>query len=162
MHLKGSCHCGAVRFSVESHEPTPYQRCNCSICRKTGGAAGAMINIGGEAATLEVSGKEHTRVYRAQIERDGELVESRHQRIFCQNCGSHLWAFNDRWPELIHPVAGAIDTDLPIAPCHTHMMVGSKANWVPLQAGPEDRIHEGYPDQSLATWHDTHAASTKN
>ena len=35
MKLEGSCHCGAVRFSVESHEPVPFMRCYCSICRKT-------------------------------------------------------------------------------------------------------------------------------
>ena len=35
MKLNGSCHCGAVKFSVESHTPYPYMRCYCSICRKT-------------------------------------------------------------------------------------------------------------------------------
>ncbi|MCL7942209.1 hypothetical protein M8009_18170 [Halomonas sp. ATCH28] len=33
MLLEGSCHCGAVHFRVDS--PHPYQRCYCSICRKT-------------------------------------------------------------------------------------------------------------------------------
>ena len=37
MLLKGSCHCGAVRFSLNSRTPYPYMRCYCSICRKTGG-----------------------------------------------------------------------------------------------------------------------------
>ena len=38
MHLEGSCHCGKVKFSVESAEPVPFMRCYCSICRKTAGA----------------------------------------------------------------------------------------------------------------------------
>ena len=32
MRLEGSCRCGAVSFSVDSHTPYPYQRCYCSIC----------------------------------------------------------------------------------------------------------------------------------
>ena len=40
MLLKGSCHCGAVRFSVQSETPYPYMYCYCSICRKTAGGGG--------------------------------------------------------------------------------------------------------------------------
>src|SRR3546814_2581266 len=40
MQLTGSCHCGAVRFTVDSVNPYPYQRCYCSICRKTQGGGG--------------------------------------------------------------------------------------------------------------------------
>jgi hypothetical protein len=38
MLLEGSCHCGAVHFSVESEHPYPFNLCYCSICRKTAGA----------------------------------------------------------------------------------------------------------------------------
>jgi len=34
MRLEGSCRCGAISFSVDSHTPYPYQRCYCSIGRK--------------------------------------------------------------------------------------------------------------------------------
>ena len=27
IHLDGSCRCGAISFSVDSHTPYPYQRC---------------------------------------------------------------------------------------------------------------------------------------
>jgi hypothetical protein len=33
MELRGSCHCGAVRFSLDSATPYPYMACYCSICR---------------------------------------------------------------------------------------------------------------------------------
>ena len=36
------------------------------------------------------------------------------------------------------------------------MMLGSTPVWVPLLAGPDDRYFEGYPDESLAKWHDRH------
>ena len=29
MHLEGSCHCGSVKFSVESNEFLPFMRCYC-------------------------------------------------------------------------------------------------------------------------------------
>jgi hypothetical protein len=31
-------------------------------------------------------------------------------------------------------------------------MLSSKANWVPVQAGPDDRCFDGHPDESLAEW----------
>jgi hypothetical protein len=34
--MKGSCHCGAVRFEVDS-APTELSECNCSLCRRVGG-----------------------------------------------------------------------------------------------------------------------------
>jgi hypothetical protein len=36
MDYKGSCHCGAVTFSVEAPESVEVERCNCSICSKSG------------------------------------------------------------------------------------------------------------------------------
>ena len=56
MLLKGSCHCGAVKFSVRSSTPYPYMRCYCSICRKTAGGGGYAINIMGKAKSLKVKG----------------------------------------------------------------------------------------------------------
>lgn len=33
---KGSCHCGAVRFSFEGNAITRGLRCNCSLCSRKG------------------------------------------------------------------------------------------------------------------------------
>ena len=33
---KGSCHCGAVQFTVEAAEHISADRCNCSICTMSG------------------------------------------------------------------------------------------------------------------------------
>jgi hypothetical protein len=54
VELKGSCHCGAVAFTVQSSTPVPYQLCMCSICRKVGGAGGS-INLGAHAETLQIT-----------------------------------------------------------------------------------------------------------
>ena len=48
MELQGSCRCGLVKFSCDSHTPCPYMRCYCSICRKVGGSGGFGINIMGQ------------------------------------------------------------------------------------------------------------------
>ncbi|MDH5352750.1 MAG: GFA family protein, partial [Betaproteobacteria bacterium] len=100
MRLNGSCHCGAVRFSLDSETPYPYQRCYCSICRKTAGGGGYAINIMGNSATFKSKGR--TRIYRAT--RGGP------QRHFCPKCGSALWLWDRRWPDWIYPFASAIDT----------------------------------------------------
>jgi hypothetical protein len=155
MHLEGSCHCGRVRFSLESKEPWPYQRCYCSICRKTG-SGGFMINLGGDMRTMKIEGEEHLTDYRAMIERNGELVQSKHRRFFCKRCGCHLYAWHEGWPDLVHPVASAIDTPLPDPPGRVHLMLGSKANWVPVQADPDDERYDEYPATSLADWHREH------
>ena len=67
MKIKGSCHCGAVRFSVHSSHPYPFNLCYCSICRKTAGGGGYAINLGADFSTLEVSGEDKITVFHARI-----------------------------------------------------------------------------------------------
>lgn len=155
MKLEGSCHCGAVHFSLESAHPYPFNLCYCSICRKTAGGGGFAINLGGEHDTLAVEGREHVAIYRARLtdEASGERSISPAERHFCRICGSALWAWDPRWPELVHPFASAIDTELPVPPERTHLMLGSKASWVEVQAGPGDKRFDEYPDESIAAWH---------
>ncbi len=148
MKLSGSCHCGKIHFEMEGDSHYPFLICHCSICTKTTGGTGGAINLGAKAKSLKVRGSEFLRCYRVKKE-DGS--ESTHARYFCGDCGSHLWAWNAHWPELIHPVAGAIDTPLPEPPERVHMMVGSKPSWVTIPQG-EQQFSE-YPDFSLAQWH---------
>lgn len=154
MHLDGSCHCGAVTYSVEADEPVPFLRCYCSICRKTAGTGGFAINLGARADTLKVTGEDAIGVYQATI--DGE--KSPGERRFCTRCGTALWAWDPRWPELVHPHAGSVDTPLPEPPEAVHMLTGdhSRANWARVDARPGEAVFDGYPDQSLAEWHRAH------
>lgn len=149
MRLEGSCHCGAVKFQLQSLHPYPFNRCYCSICRKTAGGGGFAINLGGDFDSLEVQGAEHIGTYRATI--DGEISSA--QRQFCSRCASALWLYDERWPELVHPFASAIDTQLPEPPQTTHMMLDYKAGWVSLDAKEQDRCFAQYPNESLAQWH---------
>ncbi|KQP19239.1 GFA family protein [Pseudorhodoferax sp. Leaf267] len=161
MHLEGSCHCGSVKFSVTAHQPIPFMRCYCSICRKTAGGGGYAINLGADASTMRVTGKRHLRVYQAQLHEEGKPPHtSSGRRHFCGRCGSALWLFDPQWPELIHPHASAIDTPLPVPPHSAHIMLGSKAGWVAVEGKRGDTRFDAYPDFSLAEWHERHAPKT--
>ncbi len=155
MRLTGSCHCGAVRFTVESHEPYPYMRCYCSICRKTQGGGGYAINISGDAATLRVRGRRNVGVYRARIDGAGtkRATRSPAQRHFCAKCASALWVWDPRWPELCHPFASAIDTPLPKPPEEIEIMLDYAAPWCEIPRGPKHRHFREYPTESIAGWH---------
>ena len=156
MKLEGSCHCGKVSFSLRSAHPYPYQRCYCSICRKTDGGGGYAINLAGEAGSLSVRGREHIRIYHARMKdpEDRRAHRSTAERHFCGECGSALWLFSPEWPALIHPFAAVIDTPLPRAPQLTHLMVDFKPDWVPLERGPRDQVFGRYPEESIAEWHE--------
>jgi hypothetical protein len=157
MKLEGSCRCGAVRFTVQSHTPYPYQLCYCSICRKTAGGGGYAINIMGDAETLRVRGQKAIRVWRARLRDErGRSHTSTARRSFCSKCGSALWAFDPRWPELVHPFASAIDTELPVPPSKVHLMLKYKPDWVKPQFGRGDRKFDEYPALSIEDWHKRH------
>jgi hypothetical protein len=158
MRLEGSCHCGKVKFSVDASEPVPFMRCYCSVCRKTAGAGGYAINLGAATHGMKVRGKRYLGIYRARLpdETGTRTRLSPARRYFCNRCGSALWLWDPRWPELVHPHASAIDTALPAAPEHVHIMLGSKASWVPVEGGPRDPHFDAYPAMSLAQWHEAH------
>ncbi len=153
--LKGSCRCGAVRFEVETHTPVPYQLCYCSICRKQQGGGGFAINLAADAATLKIYGESHLGLYRAEIQDDERphCETSSGERRFCTKCGAALWLYDPSWPELVHPFASAIDTDLPTAPERVHLMLKYKASWVEPDVHDGDASFDLYPEESIEGWH---------
>ena len=156
MKLEGSCHCGAVKFTVESHTPYPFNYCYCSICRKVNGGGGFNINIMADANTLEVTGMDNVSIYRSRenqrgaYEADGLGFSRRH---FCKTCATMLWSFNPNYPDWIYPYASAIDTQLPAAPQRKHFMLSFKPDWVPVELHEGDTQFEHYPDGSIEEWH---------
>lgn len=153
IRLDGSCRCGSVHFALQSHTPYAYQRCYCTICRKTAGGGGYAINIMGDARTLKVRGGKWLGTYRARIERDGHCRTSRGERVFCSRCATALWMYSPEWPELVHPFASAIDTDLPTPPSSVHLMLHYKAEWVRPQFARGDQRYDEYPPLSIEQWH---------
>ena len=153
MHIEGSCHCRRVRFSCDAYAPVPYQRCYCSICRKTAGGGGYAINLGAWKKTLAVVGREHVGVYRARIEEDGQRYTSTGRRHFCKHCGSALWLYDPEWAELVHPFASAIDTPLPKPPEEQEIMLDFAAPWCAVPSGRGHTHFREYPDEGIADWH---------
>jgi hypothetical protein len=155
MRLKGSCHCGAVKFTVNSTTPYPYMRCYCSICRKTAGGGGYAINIMGETRSFKLKGEKNVAVYRARIDagKGKRRKLSGARRHFCKKCGSALWAWDPEWKEWVYPFASAIDTPLPKPLEEVEMMLDFAAPWAEIPRGAGHTHFRTYPTESIAGWH---------
>ena len=77
MKYRGSCHCGAVRFSFDGEEITSGLRCTCSICARKG-ALMTPFTIAPSAFNIE-SGKTSLAIYQF----DSKIAK----HYFCKNCG---------------------------------------------------------------------------
>lgn len=75
----GSCHCGAVKFSVALGPDFQAGRCNCSICMKIA-QTGVIVK---PSAFKLLAGEESLGKYAW-----GMQVSTRH---FCQHCGIHCF-----------------------------------------------------------------------
>jgi hypothetical protein len=73
----GSCHCGAVRFTVEV-DATHASRCNCRVCTKIAGTTAivkpAAFTLDSDPAALSEYGNEIGK------------------RYFCSRCGVHCFS----------------------------------------------------------------------
>lgn len=75
-HYRGSCHCNAVKFEIQTDEPLdPYFRCNCSLCSRKG----AVMGQAPRAALQVTQGQDDLSVYRWNTQ------EAEH--LFCKHCG---------------------------------------------------------------------------
>lgn len=64
-----------------------------------------------------------------------------------------LWLWDKSWPELIHPFASAIDTDLPVPEEMVCVKADSKPAWVRWLEGKKT-VHEHYNGEtSIEGWH---------
>lgn len=74
--MKGSCHCGAIRFEVEG-KPGELMACNCSICSKKGSLMWFVPR-----AALKLS---------TPAEAMGTYTFNKHviRHHFCPKCGMH-------------------------------------------------------------------------
>ena len=77
--LRGSCHCGALKFEVRADPAQGASRCNCSVCTKLG-ALGSIVKP--EAFTL-LTPEAELGVY--------EWGAKISKRFFCKACGTHCF-----------------------------------------------------------------------
>ena len=96
---KGSCHCGAVKFSYTGEPVTKGLRCNCSICSRKG----AMMSteaIPPEKFKIE-SGEDSLGLY------EFGLKTAKH--YFCKNCGIYTFHVTARMPDHYRVNLGCIE-----------------------------------------------------
>ena len=113
---KGGCHCGAVRYTVES-ELKHSSVCHCESCRRTTGGlvtawAGYLsegLNVEGEVASYSSS----------------EGVE----RQFCAKCGTSLFYFNEAMmPGIVDILTVTLDAPGDYPP-RLHVMTSDALPW---------------------------------
>lgn len=63
-----------------------------------------------------------------------------------------LWLWDKTWPELIHPFASAIDTELPVVEEMVCVKGDSKPEYVRWPEGKK-QVHDGYGQFSIDEWH---------
>lgn len=66
-----------------------------------------------------------------------------------------LWLWDKSWPELIHPFASAIDTDLPVPDEMICVKANSKPDWVRWPEGKK-HVYQNYGGDSIESWHKKH------
>jgi hypothetical protein len=116
--IKGSCHCGAVAFSVRQFSG-PIAHCHCHTCRKTHSAAYATTAGVARADFVWTTGQDVLRHYESS---PGKI------RHFCGNCGAHLMA---EWLERDTVILrlGVLDDDPGERP-EVHIWVSHDVPWM--------------------------------
>lgn len=115
--IKGSCHCGAVRFAVTG-PVTRFHHCHCHTCRKFHGSVYGSSAIVRVADFSFLSGENELTAYRSAPHK---------ARYFCRHCGSHVFAREDNTDEIILRV-GMLENGHGLEP-EGHIYVSDKVPW---------------------------------
>ena len=95
--LKGSCHCGAVTFEVQT-PVVPAARCNCSLCRRKG----ALMTPPFAAENLRIlSGEDALTLYQFNTR------VAKH--YFCKHCGIYPFHQTRKDPKLWRANIGCLE-----------------------------------------------------
>ncbi len=98
MKYQGSCHCQAVRFEVEAPDIIEADRCNCSICSKSG----FLHLIVPRKHFRLLQGEEHLSTY--------SFNSGVAQHKFCQRCGIKPFYIPRSNPDGIDVNVNCLDT----------------------------------------------------
>ena len=112
---KGSCLCGAVRFTVQGELPGP-DACHCVQCRKHSGHVFASTDV--SKSSLTVEGEDRLAWYQSS---------DRVRRGFCNICGSSLF-WDPVQSEKIAVAMGAFD-DPTGTRLHMHIFAAEKGDY---------------------------------
>lgn len=66
-----------------------------------------------------------------------------------------LWVWDKQWPELIHPFASCIDSELPPPEEMICVRGDSKPDWVRWPEGKK-KTYQAFGGDSIESWHKKH------
>jgi hypothetical protein len=122
MGYAGSCLCGGVKYEIDG-ELGDFGYCHCTSCRKAGGSAfGANVPVDRASFRL-IQGAELLRAFESS---PGKL------RVFCSTCGSPMYAYLEKSPDVLRVRLGSLDTPFQGRP-RAHTWVSDKAAWEPIE-----------------------------
>jgi hypothetical protein len=126
---EGGCLCGAVRYEITG-APKHVSHCHCSRCRR---AAGAPV------VTWAYLPVDRLRITRGAF----KVYHSSHgvERRFCDHCGSALFYWSSRTPDMIDVAVATLDLPEDFPPDH-HNFAGERIAW--LHVDPELPTYEGF------------------
>ena len=131
----GRCLCGGVRFELsEPAKAAGY--CHCTRCqRRTGTAASASATIDGGTLRI-VQGEDLVTAWRHP---DGGF-----EKLFCRECGAHLFSRNPDDPTQMGVRMSAFDGDPGVRPSW-RAFVAYAAEWEPIPDDGLPRYQEARP-----------------
>jgi hypothetical protein len=122
MHA-GSCLCGNIKYEIDG-ELSDFGYCHCRSCRKANGTAfGANAGVDRSAFKL-LSGADSLREFASSPGK---------RRVFCSNCGSPIYAYLTKTPDVLRIRLGSLDTPL-TSRARAHTFVSDKADWEDIEA----------------------------
>jgi hypothetical protein len=131
--MTGGCMCGGVRFEL-TDPPESASYCHCTRCqRRTGTASSAQARIDGRTLRL-LQGEELVKAWRPP----GGGFE----KLFCRECGGHLFSRSPDDPQRMSVRLGAFDGDPGVRPSW-HQFVAYAAPWEPIPDDGLARFPEG-------------------
>jgi hypothetical protein len=127
--LEGGCLCGAVRFEVSAPFVSAMY-CHCTHCQKRTGTGSSVSGRVPREGFRLVQGAEALRSFQP-----AEGIP----KVFCERCGSHLFAGEPLADELVAIRLGALEGDPGIRPS-ARQYLRSAAVWEPLPDDGLDRF----------------------
>jgi len=133
--LTGGCLCGGVRFELTAPPPGAGY-CHCTRCqRRTGTGSSLQARIDGRTLRL-LQGEALLKAWRHP---DGGF-----EKLFCRECGGHLFSRNPDDHTQMSVRMGAFDGD-PGVRASWRAYVAYAAPWEPIPDDGLERFAEGKP-----------------
>lgn len=137
--LRGSCLCGAIRFTI-GVPVKELRACHCRNCQKVSGATGSVNAVVPSAAFRITQGA--PKRYSAYAD-SGRLLH----RYFCAGCGSPVYSQRDVAPETVVVRSGLFDNvgdDGGEMKITANIWTASARPWAYID--PSTSRHPGQPD----------------